>query len=193
MRKALVLSVLLLSMTGKAADINQATSRMAQRQATRLLLLGGFYYFGSLAQNLTEQNTSYTNATDTAPLLTTPYFVWWATWLGTAFGFTDVLGWTLDFVANCIYYVKGDSQEVLDVKNEIAELKKQHQEWHKAEVATAVQSCDIVIAHLQNANSGITEEQVIACLETISGVLEEEAETPEGDGDDEGDSDDDGD
>src|SRR5580658_6931261 len=120
---AKVFFILLLSLSSRASDMNGRC--LAHTRHILSLLV-----FAQLSTSvLAEQNSTGSqigqNNTSSTPILATPYFIWWSTWLGNALGITDLFGWMCDWIANLIYYSKGNSKEVLNLKEEIIKLKQE--------------------------------------------------------------------
>lgn len=148
---------------------------MNAQGAIRLLIFAG------LTANVLAKSTEQNSANSSEPVLATKYFIWWSTWVGNAFGLADLFGWLLDWITNYKFYYKGQSKEVTRVQDGIAALKKERHEWRKEEIGVALNSCDIIIKYFKDPDSGLKEEDVIACLEPISKAMQLEAEISDDD------------
>ena len=133
--------------------------------------------------NVTDSLLNITNTSDssnTTTLLATPYFIYWATWLGNTYGIIDAVGWLIDWIAAWWYYAKGDTPVVEGLKEHLKALQKGEDEAHKEQIHAAANICDMIIKHVKSQEDSIDtkpeKEELLHCINLIKEILIKEAQ-----------------
>lgn len=139
------------------------------------ILLNSAAFSTDFSANTDNSSSIGNNFTAIDPaLLCTPYFIYWATWLGNVYGIFDAIGWTSDWISAYLFYIIPDNKVVVGIKNKIKEHQKAEQDSHKQQLLAAAGICDSIANSLEHGESNITKEQILHCIKISHECLTQE-------------------